>query len=150
MHDSSPCRAACPCCSDCHAGEGRRRFHPSNFVQRHPTDAWGREQDCASCHNAEVFCRGCHVSSGLASQGGLNSAYHTRQPGWLLQHGQAARQGLETCTTCHAQRDCMQCHSRAGWNVSPHGRDFDAARMQKRARGLCTACHIGDPLAGRP
>lgn len=136
-------------CSDCHAGEGRRRYHPANFVQRHAPEAWGREQDCASCHNPEAFCQSCHASTGLASSGGLRSAYHTRQPGWLLQHGQAARQGLESCTTCHAQRDCMQCHSRAGWNVSPHGRDFDAERMAKRAPGTCATCHVGDPLARR-
>jgi hypothetical protein len=134
-------------CSDCHAGEGRRRFHLANFVQRHASAAWGRERDCATCHNPETFCRSCHVSAGLASRGGLNSAYHTRQPGWLLQHGQAARQGLESCTSCHAQRDCMQCHSSAGWNVSPHGRDFDAERMARRAPGLCATCHVADPLA---
>ena len=134
-------------CSDCHAGEGRRRFHQANFVQRHAPEAWGREQDCASCHNPEAFCRSCHESSGLASRGGLTSAYHTRQPGWLLQHGQAARQGLESCTTCHSQRDCMQCHSRAGWNVSPHGPGFDAEQMQRRAPGTCTTCHAGNPLA---
>jgi hypothetical protein len=134
-------------CSDCHAGEGRRRFHPANFVQRHAPEAWGREQDCASCHNTEAFCRSCHASAGLVSSGGLSSAYHTRQPGWLLQHGQAARQGLESCTTCHVQRDCMQCHSRAGWNVSPHGPGFDAERMQRRAPGTCAMCHVGNPLA---
>lgn len=134
-------------CSDCHAGEGRRRFHPANFVQRHAPEAWGREQDCASCHNPEAFCRSCHASAGLVSSGGLSSAYHTRQPGWLLQHGQAARQGLESCTTCHVQRDCMQCHSRSGWNVSPHGPGFDAERMQRRAPGTCAMCHVGDPLA---
>ena len=134
-------------CADCHAGETRRRFHGANFVQRHAPEAWGRQQDCASCHNPEAFCRTCHVSAGLASQGGLSSAYHTRQPVWLLQHGQAARQGLESCTSCHQQSDCLQCHSQLGaFRVNPHGPGFDARRAQERNAAACQLCHIGNPI----
>ena len=136
-------------CTECHSGEGKRRFHPVNFVQRHAPESWGRETDCAKCHNAQVFCRGCHVQTGLASNGRLDAAYHTGQPQWLLQHGRAARQGLQSCTTCHTQKDCLQCHSQAGWGVSPHGPDFDAKAMSKRAKSQCFRCHITDPLAGR-
>jgi hypothetical protein len=136
-------------CTECHSGEGKRRFHPVNFVQRHAPESWGREMDCAKCHNAQVFCRGCHVQTGLASNGRLDAAYHTGQPQWLLQHGRAARQGLQSCTTCHTQKDCLQCHSQAGWGVSPHGPDFDAKAMAKRAKSQCFRCHITDPLAGR-
>ena len=130
-------------CEACH-GSGSEHFGAGPIPQ-----FAGTTKDCAKCHNAQVFCRGCHVQTGLASSGRLDAAYHTAQPQWLLQHGRAARQGLQSCTTCHTQKDCMQCHSQAGWGVSPHGPDFDAKAMSKRAKSQCFRCHITDPLAGR-
>lgn len=133
-------------CSSCHDGEGSRRFHPANFAARHGSNAWGRERDCASCHDTRSYCRDCHQSSGIASAGRLNVAFHTAQPDWLLAHGRAARQGLESCTSCHTQRDCMQCHSQRGWSVSPHGPGFEAEAMGKRNPEMCLRCHVTDPL----
>lgn len=136
-------------CSDCHAGESRRNFHGVNFVARHARDAYGRDIECAGCHNAEVFCRGCHQKQGLARAGQHASNYHNRQPLWLLQHGQAARRGIEGCITCHAQRDCLRCHSQRGWGVNPHGADFDASRLGKQASTMCLRCHLTEPTRGR-
>jgi hypothetical protein len=132
-------------CSDCHAGENRRRFHVTNFVQRHAADAWGRTADCASCHNAELFCRSCHQQLGLASKGRLDAAYHDAQPQWLLQHGRAARQGLQSCTTCHVQKDCLACHSTVSWGVSPHGPGYPAERLASRNATQCLLCHLRIP-----
>jgi hypothetical protein len=132
-------------CTDCHAGQGSRRFHPVNFTQRHAADGYRRESECASCHNAEAFCRECHRQSGLASGGRLDVAFHTAQPQWLLQHGRAARQGLANCTTCHVQRDCLTCHSTVGWGVNPHGPGFDASRLAKAAPATCLRCHVRVP-----
>lgn len=130
-------------CSDCHGGEGERRFHPPNFVVRHAPEAYARQRDCASCHNTEVFCKDCHQSSNAAASGRRDVAFHNAQPLWLLQHGQAARQGMESCASCHAQRDCMQCHSTIGWGISPHGPGFDPRRVTKRNNQTCGYCHIG-------
>ena len=132
-------------CSDCHAGENRRLFHPANFSQRHASDSYGRETECASCHNAELFCRSCHAQSGLASRGRLDAAFHNAQPLWLLQHGRAARQGLQGCTTCHVQRDCLTCHSTIGWGVNPHGPGFQADRRASRNATQCLMCHLRIP-----
>lgn len=132
-------------CSDCHAGEGTRRFHAANFAVRHAADAYGRQADCASCHNTEAFCRSCHQQSGLASRGRLNVAFHDAQPQWLLQHGRAARQGLQNCASCHQQRDCLTCHATTGWGVNPHGPGFDAASQARRAPVTCLACHLEVP-----
>lgn len=132
-------------CGDCHTGEGRRGFHPANFAVRHATDAYGREADCASCHNTETFCRSCHQQAGLASAGRLDVAFHTAQSLWLLQHGRAARQGLQNCASCHAQRDCLTCHSTTGWGVSPHGPNFDARRASRRSSAQCLFCHLEVP-----
>lgn len=132
-------------CSACHTGEGTRRFHAANFVQRHAADSYGQETRCASCHNTELFCRSCHRTSGLATQGRLDAAFHDAQPQWLLQHGRAARQGLQSCATCHAQRDCQTCHSTLGWGVNPHGPGFNAARAASRNATQCLLCHLQVP-----
>lgn len=137
-------------CSDCHAGEGRRRFHRANFAQAHADAAFSRESDCAACHSNEAFCRECHRSAGLTAKGRLDVAFHTAQPLWLLQHGRAARQGIESCAACHAQRDCMACHSTTGWGISPHGRNFDAAREARRAPTSCLLCHLQVPGRSPP
>ena len=136
-------------CADCHDGEGRRRYHPLNFVSRHPADAYGRETDCASCHNPEAFCRSCHIGAGLGATGRLEAGFHTAQPLWLLQHGAAARQALQSCTSCHTQRDCMQCHATTTQRINPHGPGFDARRLARRSTEACVLCHLGDPLARR-
>ena len=137
-------------CSDCHGGEGERRFHPANFLARHAPEAYGRQRDCASCHNTEAFCRDCHQANGAGATGRRDVAFHTAQPLWLLQHGQAARQGLESCASCHAQRDCMQCHSTLGWGISPHRPGFDAKRMADRNPQTCGYCHVGGPPRTSP
>ena len=139
-------------CKDCHEGEriGARRYHVSNFVNSHAADAYGRNVECTSCHNTAAFCRACHQQSGLASQGnGRSAGYHNAQPQWLLEHGRAARQELNTCASCHQQRYCLQCHSELGWRVSPHGPNFDASRFAKANRQQCLRCHFKDPLGGK-
>lgn len=138
-------------CVSCHAGSSDPGFHLDNFMVQHAAEAYGNESECASCHNPELFCRSCHEGTGLASQGRLDAGFHNARPFWLLEHGDGARKGLESCTTCHAQNDCAQCHSaRGGWRVSPHGPDFDARRMRDQAPLTCLRCHFGDPLRGGP
>lgn len=134
-------------CSDCHDGAGRNRFHKVNYVSRHATDAYSRDRNCSTCHTTETFCRTCHVNSGIASKGGIQGNAHNGQPMWLLQHGQAARQGLEGCTSCHQQRDCLRCHSATGLHMNPHGPGFDASRMSARNKQVCRTCHLTDPMA---
>jgi predicted CXXCH cytochrome family protein len=134
-------------CTDCHRGAESRRFHPPNFAARHGTDSYAAATECASCHNREVFCRSCHTGLGLAAaEAARTGAFHNRQPLWLLQHGQGARQNLESCTTCHTQTSCLRCHSeKGGWGVSPHGPAFNARREHARNPVTCARCHWGRP-----
>jgi len=137
-------------CVDCHEGPVGGGYHPSGFVARHAADAFGREMECANCHDTQVFCRSCHVQVGLTSVGRLGPGYHEGAGTWLLRHGQAARQNLESCTSCHRQNDCTQCHGVLGaFKVSPHSRDFDAQRAWEQSPRTCFACHIKNPLDGR-
>jgi hypothetical protein len=138
-----------PFCSQCHQAADRPVFHEANFVARHAADAWGRNLECANCHEVQVFCRSCHTQSGLGAQGRLRAGFHDAEPVWLLRHGQAARQSLENCASCHAQNDCVGCHSQLGaFKVNPHGPAFEARRAWERNPGICLACHVGSPFGG--
>lgn len=133
-------------CTECHAAETGSGFHPANYIAQHASQAYGRRLECSSCHDVAVFCRSCHEQLGMGSRGRLDEGFHDGQPGWLLRHGQAARQELESCASCHDQRDCLQCHSERGaFQVSPHG-DMDLERFADRNREICFACHFSDPL----
>jgi len=134
----------CVSCHDAPVGGG---YHPNDFVARHTADAFGRDTECSNCHNTAVFCRECHVQVGITSRGRLGPGYHDDGPIWLLRHGQAARQNLESCASCHRQVDCTQCHGELGaFKISPHTLAFDAERAWVRSPRTCLACHVGNPL----
>lgn len=134
-------------CESCHTGPKTPQFHGNNFLARHASEAYANEQDCASCHNAEVFCRACHSGMGLASQGRTAIGFHTSNPAWIIGHGQAARQGMDGCITCHSQATCTQCHSaKSGWRISPHGPGFDPIRMRNGNQLMCRRCHLSGDI----
>ena len=134
-------------CLQCHrpdAGGTQSGYHPMNFLTRHPSAAYSREASCSDCHNPAQFCQSCHQSSGLVASGRLALAgYHDAFRGFNLGHGQAARQSLESCASCHAERDCTACHSAVGggFRFSPHGPGFNAARARSKNPSVCIACH---------
>ena len=135
-------------CVSCHDGPVGGGYHPRDFLSQHTAAAFGRDAECSSCHNTAVFCRECHVGLGLVGVGRLGPGYHDDGPVWLLRHGQAARQNLESCASCHRQVDCTQCHGVLGaFKVSPHSASFDAERAWARSPRTCLACHVdGNPL----
>jgi hypothetical protein len=138
-------------CGDCHEGTATSGFHPPGYLNRHAADVYARDSDCASCHSNEASCRACHADAGLAGFASTTSSYHDAQPFWLLNHGAAARQSLDACAACHAQTDCLQCHSaRGGWRINPHGDDFPADRLGDRAAYQCSLCHVSNPVAPAP
>jgi hypothetical protein len=131
-------------CLDCHrpvaaAGPG---YHPAGFLARHPAAAYARETSCSDCHSVGAFCTGCHAKSGLVATRPLGAGYHDAKRFFLLGHGQAARQSLESCVACHTERDCLTCHSALGGrHFNPHGPGFDANRMRRKNFEMCTVCH---------
>ncbi|HXV86757.1 MAG TPA: cytochrome c3 family protein [Gemmatimonadales bacterium] len=131
-------------CLDCHrpdaaSGSG---YHPAGFLSRHPTSAYSRETSCSDCHNSQTFCATCHARAGLAVDATLGQGYHDAKRFFLVGHGQAARQSLENCVSCHAERDCLTCHAATGsQRFNPHGPDFNAARMKQRNPDMCAVCH---------
>jgi hypothetical protein len=123
----------------------RQAYHPAAFLTRHPSAAWSRQANCSDCHNPGQFCQTCHLQSGLTA--GANRlggrGFHDAIPNFSLGHGQAARQTLESCASCHAERDCTACHSSVGggFGFSPHGPGFNSERLLKKNPSLCVACH---------
>ena len=133
-------------CLDCHRPDPAAAppgYHPAGFLTTHPASAYTREDSCSDCHNQSQFCADCHVSAGLGSTDGLrNAGYHDAKGNFFLNHGQAARQSLESCVSCHSESDCLTCHSaRGGRRFNPHGPGFDAATLRRKNPSMCTVCH---------
>lgn len=139
--------AAChvqPDCLSCHRPDAGAApgYHPAGFLARHPAAAYSRETACSECHNTGGFCASCHASAGVVANRTLRGGYHDAKQFFLAGHGQAARQNLESCVSCHAERDCLTCHGATGGRrFNPHGPGFDANRLRKKNPEMCTACH---------
>lgn len=143
----SACHAERECIA-CHDGVRTPSFHAIDFVVRHGAEAFAERTECAACHSEEAFCRDCHTGLGFAAGGRTNAAFHDAQPDWLLAHGQAARQGLESCVACHSEATCLRCHSaKTGFRVSPHGPDFDPDHVADKSTQSCAICHFSLPGA---
>lgn len=143
-------------CLSCHRPDAGRAagggdYHPTGFLARHPSAAYARQTTCGDCHNAQQFCVSCHAQAGLNArntQGG--ASFHDAKGSFLVGHGQAARQSLESCVSCHVERDCVSCHSVVGGrSFNPHGPGWDPARLRKRNPEMCIACH-GVNIPGVP
>ncbi|MBI3982589.1 MAG: hypothetical protein HY337_06735 [Gemmatimonadetes bacterium] len=132
-------------CLDCHrpdAASGSPGYHAADFLSRHAAEAYSRSTSCSDCHSATAFCASCHKNAGLAIDGPLGRGYHDAKRFFLAGHGLAARQSLESCVSCHTESDCLACHSAAGaQRFSPHGPEFNAARMKERNPDMCAVCH---------
>jgi hypothetical protein len=130
-------------CLECHRPNAGAAgvYHPAGFLSRHPAAAFNRQTDCAGCHNQAVFCVTCHKQSGLVATGPLSQGYHDANGAFALNHGVAARQNIESCIACHAERDCLTCHSAQTRRFNPHGPGFDADRLKARNPQTCAACH---------
>jgi hypothetical protein len=146
----SSCHAEKECIA-CHDGVQKPSFHAIDFVVRHGAEAFAERTECAACHSQEAFCRDCHTGLGFAAGGRTGAAFHDAQPDWLLAHGQAARQGLETCVACHSEATCLRCHSaKTGFRVNPHGPDFDPDHVADKSTQSCAICHRSLPGSGGP
>lgn len=133
-------------CIECHRPNQATfaGYHPADYLSRHPVAAYSQEVSCQGCHNNGQFCQSCHIQAGLRSNGtlGTKGNFHDASPTFIAGHGQAARQSLESCVSCHSERDCLTCHSAVGGRrFNPHGPGWDAERVRKSNPQMCTACH---------
>lgn len=155
-------------CLDCHAGPIRpMRIHADDYLNRHPIDARAKTNDCSSCHQLQTECRGCHLRTGVTSEGedsafGVGSPlrFHPADwsgpPGAPQAHAISAQRNIATCVSCHGEDTCLACHATTGaampgLAVSPHGNGFaGSARcsaLESRNRRVCLKCHAPGDLA---
>ena len=135
-------------CLACHRGVSAQSpvksgYHPITFLARHPAAAYARQTTCSDCHNTQQFCASCHRQSGLGGGNTIGGAtYHDGKAAFFVGHGRAARQSLENCVSCHAERDCTACHAaQGGRRFSPHGPGFNGETLRRRNPEMCIACH---------
>jgi hypothetical protein len=154
--DQGPLCASCHReseCVDCHDGRVRpTRVHPGDYLSTHPVMARRDEPHCTSCHTTQQFCTECHARLGLSPISAPDVRtpirYHPPSAVWSRGpnlHGLEARRSMQSCTSCHAEDDCVTCHgaSGIGVGVSPHPPGFAAscrAAMETNAHA-CATCH---------
>ncbi|HUQ04575.1 MAG TPA: cytochrome c3 family protein [Kofleriaceae bacterium] len=139
-------------CADCHAGSVKPMdFHPGDYVTLHAVDARRGTPDCGACHKSQRFCVGCHERAGVGVRGesgfdrtGVVGRFH--RAGW--NHGIDAQKNLKTCTGCHREDFCIECHSAepARLGVSPHGPGWRGSgrcrALASKNQRMCLRCHI--------
>jgi hypothetical protein len=143
-------------CTDCHDGRVRpRSIHPSDYISLHPVEARMAMQRCRSCHEEQSFCLTCHMRVGVAMSsptGVRDSArFHPPKLVWSdvpvtpQHHKFQAERNLNTCVSCHTERDCVTCHggNGIGGGFNPHRANFmSGCGLQfRRNPRPCLVCH---------
>ncbi len=167
--DSSSC-ANCHTskdCTDCHDGRIRpRNIHPNDWLSMHTQAAQLDNPKCSSCHSQSTFCGDCHRRTGVSRDGPsgnrpIGSRFHpssqewTNSPRGMRHHAWEAMRNMNTCTSCHSERDCSTCHASkgtmGGQGVNPHPSGFHSScktAFRKNSRP-CLVCHdLNDPILG--
>lgn len=147
-------------CAECHDGRRRpRTIHPNDYLSLHAQEAMRAADRCTSCHATQGFCAACHARLGIAQRAAPDLAsprrYHPPPALWSrgpVLHAREAERSLQSCITCHAERDCVDCHGSksAGFvGFSPHPAGFvqDCARLYARDPRPCMACHRANDAA---
>ena len=142
-------------CLECHAGaEKPRDIHPGNWILLHSRDAMTRPADCFGCHEGGVGCQKCHESTGVTQAAsraqGADSVRVTKSvhpPGWAGfavgpdHHSIVARTSIDACASCHAEEECIACHSDRTLRISPHPPGFNGKALKARNDAVCRKCH---------
>ena len=154
-------------CQRCHNGVVKPLdYHGGDFVARHGMEARRNQLDCSGCHRQQTFCLGCHERLGVVDHASLPgrppvsgfapaTARRFHPDGWASpsvgpgHHAYEAQRNIRTCTSCHREQTCLQCHSAlsgsaSGLSANPHPADWTAGRCQAlRSRNprVCLKCH---------
>lgn len=155
-------------CQRCHNGIVKPLdYHGGDFISRHGLEARRNQLDCSACHRQQSFCLGCHERLGVVDHATLpgqppvsgfapatSRRFHPE--GWTSpsigpgHHALEAQRNLRTCTSCHREETCLQCHSALsggplGQNVNPHPANWTTAGRCQALRAhnprVCLKCH---------
>ena len=151
-------------CVDCHDGRVRpRTIHPNDYLNMHPIDARQSSERCTSCHREQSFCLDCHLRAGVgeSSPSGVKAAtrFHPPQATWSGpvrgpgHHAFEAQRNLNTCVSCHVERDCVACHGGTGigggFNIHPAGFISSCGMQMRRNPRPCFVCHQPSEIVGK-
>jgi hypothetical protein len=141
-------------CTACHDGPRKpRSVHPNDYVSLHAQDSQRNAARCGSCHSSPSFCLPCHARLGISQISAPDvhapRRFHPASSVWIrgpVLHAREAQRSLSSCVSCHAERDCVDCHGGKGVGAglhSPHPAGFSAECGQALARSPrpCLVCH---------
>nr|MEE4266483.1 hypothetical protein [Candidatus Krumholzibacteria bacterium] len=151
-------------CALCHSNvDNAGEYHRGTFqaLFSHAPHA-GAEDSCARCHGdptlpapgmpVKADCRACHeTADNFADCGLCHGSEFTLLPadhdaGWISRHGTWASADQASCTLCHTETGCQECHT--GDNVRPRSHAFNYAfnhALDARSGSIdCATCHL-DP-----
>lgn len=154
--DSSTC-ASCHAeneCQECHNDSSgvALTVHGAGFIAAHGREAARTPTSCTSCHALQSFCVECHQTMGMsafspgATRGGTR--FHPAYGDWVEGqnlHATEAERNLGDCVSCHAERDCVQCHGAVGIGTGArvHGPSFrsECETLKRASEAACVQCH---------
>jgi predicted CXXCH cytochrome family protein len=155
-------------CSACHVNlieEGTlpasHLVHEGDWLREHGTRAASAGDLCAACHG-ERFCADCHGAAvpALPARARLDDPLQAsvHRAGFRARHALEARAAAGSCTTCHSQATCADCHQDTGVAAematprpSPHPPGWvgltpaanEHGRAARRDPAACASCHGG-------
>lgn len=154
-------------CNECHKAQGIPLSHDNDWAGKHHqnTDWMGEHRtlagkaggNCADCHT-QAFCSDCHTGGGIDVD--LRKVTFKRnympknhRSDFISIHPIKAKDSPQTCTRCHNQRYCTDCHARfpkGSLRIKSHnplgskGQKYWAADHSIEARRnlqSCQTCH---------
>ncbi len=140
-------------CTDCHAKStklkpdikfpqkvGLHLVHRGDYIATHRFDVARLGYTCNRCHGRS-FCVDCHQARGVRYAGSSSPA-SPHPPGWVTNHGMAARANIISCASCHdkgAKSNCVKCHGPAG--INPHPPNWNSKAHLSITSRSCRICH---------
>ncbi len=147
-------------CNSCHKDEGVAPNHDADWARGHRLPANAGQKNCADCHD-QSFCLDCHSGGGIdtkLSTKNYRADYtpKSHRSDFLIIHPLKALDNPQTCTRCHDQKYCTQCHSKFRGNslqFQSHRRQFSdislgsiGSNHASSTPAQCQICHPGGSL----
>jgi hypothetical protein len=120
-------------CEDCHGGAPEYASAPE-------------KTECRTCHATVADFQDCQ----LCHSQGRDKVPESHEGLWESWHGMSAGSDVQSCSNCHVQDDCQQCH--AGDNVRPRVHplnfEFNHSIKAKANEIECATCHEDPQFCG--
>ncbi|HMN03844.1 MAG TPA: cytochrome C [Geobacter anodireducens] len=146
-------------CNACHKGEGIAPNHDADWVRGHRVVASRAGKNCADCH-VQQFCLDCHQGGGIEANLSTRTFMRDYVPkshrsNFLSIHPTKALDNPQSCTRCHDQSYCNECHARypkgslrikSHLMLGPNGQKYspglgEHAIEARRNLQSCQTCH---------